>query len=75
MNRLVSAFRLRRPGEVVCGRGAQQLNVDPTFPLLGQILDHPLHFGLLVDSHEERDMDRFQLVGRLRATLATQMPP
>lgn len=65
MNRLVSAFWLRSPREVVCGHRPQQLNVDPPFPLVGQILDYPLHFGLLVDSQEERDMDRIQFVGRL----------
>jgi len=57
-----SAFRFRGPSEVVCGHGPKELNVDPPFPLLYQVLDHPLHFAFLVGGHEERDIDRVELM-------------
>jgi len=61
----VSAVRLRGPGEVVRRHGPQRLKAGSAFPSAGQGLDHSFCFALVAEVHQECDVNRIQLTGRL----------
>jgi hypothetical protein len=51
---VMSAVRLRGPGEVVRRHGPQQLKVDSAFPPARQGLDHSFCFALVAEVHQGR---------------------